>query len=407
MMSMQKDVHDLQSLFPAEFDEASLQNHKPQKPYHNDVLGFLDAWSKLLLANPLSRAYPDVITFAFWIRKGNLKKYEENFISRNSDNSRLGRGIVFHIAPSNVPINFAYSLVVGLLAGNANVVKVPSREFPQIDLICSSLDKLCNDRQWEAFKASIKLVRYERSNRKWTDFFSSIADVRIIWGGDNTIEDVKRSKIPPRSFDIAFADRYSFCVLNADKLVVEPKIDDLARGFYNDTHLFDQNACTAPHLVVWLGTKVNIQLAKQKFWVALESIIDIEYNLEPIVAVDKLTAFCREAIHEEGIVREPAKSNGIIRIQLDKLPADVTKLRGFGGYFNEYDTKDLNEIAPIVTRKFQTLSYYGVDKDELLSFVVDNSLVGIDRIVPIGKTLDFDVMWDGWDLITSLSRIIG
>ena len=106
-------------------------------------------------------------------------------------------------------------------------------------------------------------------------------------------------------------------------------------------------------------------------------------------------------------MREPAKSNGIIRIQLDKLPADVTKLRGFGGYFNEYDTKDLNEIAPIVTRKFQTLSYYVVDKDELLSFVVDNSLVGIDRIVPIGKTLDFDVMWDGWDLITSLSRIIG
>ena len=106
--------------------------------------------------------------------------------------------------------------------------------------------------------------------------------------------------------------------------------------------------------------------------VALESIIDIGHNLEPIVAVDKLTAFCREAIHEEGIVREPAKSNGIIRIQLDKLPADVTKLRGFGGYFNEYDTKDLNEIAPIVTRKFQTLSYYGVDKDELLSFVVDN-----------------------------------
>ena len=34
---------------------------------------------------------------------------------KKDESLRLGRGIIFHIAPSNVPINFAYSLVAGLL----------------------------------------------------------------------------------------------------------------------------------------------------------------------------------------------------------------------------------------------------------------------------------------------------
>ena len=54
--------------------------------------------------------------------------------------------IVFHIALPTYPLILLIRWLL-ITCGNANVVKVPSREFPQIDLICSSLDKLCNDRQ--------------------------------------------------------------------------------------------------------------------------------------------------------------------------------------------------------------------------------------------------------------------
>ena len=90
-----------------------------------------------------------MLSFCLLDQKRQSQENEENFISRNSKFSSTWD--CFHVLLQRT-INFAYSLVVGLLAGNANVVKVPSREFPQIDLICSSLDKLCNDRQWEAFK---------------------------------------------------------------------------------------------------------------------------------------------------------------------------------------------------------------------------------------------------------------
>jgi hypothetical protein len=52
------------------------------------------------------------------------------------------------------------------------------------------------------------------------------------------------------------------------------------------------------------------------------------------------------------------------------------------------------------------MTYFGVDKTYLLDFVVKNRLAGIDRIVPVGNALDIDVIWDGYDIVKSLSRII-
>ena len=32
-------------------------------------------------------------------------------------------------------------------------------------------------------------------------------------------------------------------------------------------------------------------------------------------------------------------------------------------------------------------------------------LLGIDRVVPFGKTTDFDLIWDGYDLIYTLQNV--
>ena len=72
----------------------------------------------------------------------------------------------------------------------------------------------------------------------------------------------------------------------------------------------------------------------------------------------------------------------------------------------EFAAPKLEPLAGIVTRKYQTLAYYGVDKDMLADFVISNGLCGIDRIVPIGKTADFSLVWDGYDLILQMSRAV-
>ena len=406
MIPMQPEIDTLDLLVPHDTNLEALQEARPLQPYEDAVVAFLDSWSKRLLAYPSSRMYPDIITFAFWIRRGHIRRYGDEFLEGQKETVRLGRGIVFHIAPSNVPINFAYSLVVGLLAGNTNIVKIPSKDFPQVDILCSVLEEVLQENQWVEIKGMLVLVKYERTQKAWTDYFSSFCDVRVIWGGDQTIEDVRRSTIPVRSFDICFADRYSICVIDAEELLKESDIESVARGFFNDTYLFDQNACTAPHLIIWLGGLETKAIAKARFWDAVANITNKEYNLPAVTAVDKFMAFCREAIGVSSVMREKMDDNTIIRMNLDQIPYDIVSIRGMGGYFNEYDASSVDEIVPIVTRKFQTLSYYGIDKSELKKFIITPRLMGIDRCVPIGKTLDFNITWDGWDLINTLSRVI-
>ena len=72
----------------------------------------------------------------------------------------------------------------------------------------------------------------------------------------------------------------------------------------------------------------------------------------------------------------------------------------------EFHAKSISELSEIVNRKYQTLSYYGISKEHLTKFIKEEKPKGIDRIVPIGKTTDFSLTWDGYNLIDTLSRRI-
>lgn len=98
--------------------------------------------------------------------------------------------------------------------------------------------------------------------------------------------------------------------------------------------------------------------------------------------------------------------NAVVRMQVDALTPEIEAHRCAGGFFMECTLRSLRELAPIVQPKFQTLSYIGLDAEETRRFVMESGLRGIDRIVPVGHTMDFDLTWDGYDLISTLSRRI-
>ena len=81
------------------------------EPYNEITCDFLAELSKELNLSAESQTYPDIKTFSFWIRKQNIYNLKKKFLSKEV---RLGLGLIFHITPSNVPTNFAYSLIFGL-----------------------------------------------------------------------------------------------------------------------------------------------------------------------------------------------------------------------------------------------------------------------------------------------------
>ena len=44
------------------------------RPFEEERIAFLNEVSKRLLSDKESKAYSDVVTFAFWIRKANMEK---------------------------------------------------------------------------------------------------------------------------------------------------------------------------------------------------------------------------------------------------------------------------------------------------------------------------------------------
>lgn len=370
-------------------------------PFEGRVLDFLNDVAKTLMADREAKAYPDVVTFAFWIRSASTKKLKERF-SRDDGLFRLGRGVAFHIAPSNVPVNYAYSLTAGLLTGNANVVRVPSRDFAQVNIIDRAISGVLDRPEHADMKRRICLVRYGR-DRAVNDAFSAIADTRIIWGGDATIAEVRKSPLPPRAGEVTFADRFSLAVIDAESYLARRDKGRIAERFYNDTYLTDQNACTSPRMVVWMGDRR--EEAKAVFWKELHGLAERKYTFQTIQGVNKLTSGYLAAVSQEGVLVEPHEDNLLVRVHVPKLTEDIMDLKDNSGYFFEYDCDNILELVPLCNDdRCQTVSYLG-DR-EMFRPLLAAGVRGIDRIVPVGNTMDFDLVWDGYELVSRLTRAV-
>ena len=370
-------------------------------PFDNERICFLNEVSREILSDKEAKAYSDVVTFAFWIRKANMEKEKRQFFDESS--LRMGRGTIFHIAPSNVAVNYAYSFAAGFALGNANVVRLPSRKFVQVDLINQAIHRVLNKPEYRKWRDYIAFLRYER-NKAVNDFFSSICDVRVIWGGDDAIREIRKSELQPRAGEITFADRYSICIIDAGEYMNTKDKDRLASAFYNDTYLTDQNACTSPRLVCWMGEKEKIQQAKDIFWKNMWSIVSKKYVFQPVQYVNKLTNCCLAATVIDGFRVVKMKDNRIVRIELEQINPMIQDYRGDSGVFYEYELRDVMELDLLCNTKLQTIAVLGDDK--VLLPLVCSGVKGIDRIVKIGDTMEFGFLWDGYDLRERMTRSI-
>ncbi len=398
-MDMEEVLKEVTYLVGNDEIVASLNETCPKHPFDDSVVDFLNALSKTLMKSREAKAYPDVITLGFWMRKSSVLALKERFEDENSD-IKIGRGVAFHIAPSNVPVNYAYSLLTGLLTGNANVVRIPSKDFPQVSIINRAINEVLEE--YPDMKKYICLVRYGRDQRV-NDLFSSLADTRIIWGGDNTIAEIRKSPLGPRAGEIAFADRYSLAVIDSEKYLTVSDKERLAEEFYNDTYLSDQNACTSPRLVVWMGEKKKE--AKELFWKFEHDLVKRKYQFQPIMGINKLTSSYLVAAAKEGTHIEKHEDNYIVRVNVPEVKPELMELKDNSGFFFEFDCDDILEIHDFCNNTHcQTIGFLG-EKKAIMPLLV-SGIKGVDRVVPIGKTMDFDFIWDGYNLVERLTRTI-
>ncbi len=373
----------------------------PYEIFDKRIINFLSEVSNKILKSKKYNKYTDLVTFAFWCRKKNIQALSSKY---KSDNLIMGRGCVLHICPTNVPMNFAYSLVFGLVSGNNNIIKLPSRNFFQVKYFLEVINYVLRKKNFASLKRRIKFIKYGHEE-EISRSLSKIVNARLLWGGDETIKLFKTFETKPRCIDLCFSNRISGSIINLDSLkkLKLKKLENIVFKFYNDSYLMDQQGCSSPKVIFWIG-KQNSKI-KEKFWQILSKIVEKNYEFD-LSLTNKKTEFISELIlKEKKLENIKFKNLKVLRYQKKNLKI-IDKLENSYGTFLEVKLTNISKVKKLINERFQTLTYYGFEKKELTNLIFKNNLKGIDRIVPFGRAFDMGHIWDGFDIILSLSRKI-
>lgn len=368
---------------------------------------FFDTLSKKIISDVSVNRLPEMVALAFWIRKANLNKIKgENsflFTQPNVLVSPLGK--VFHICPANVDTMFIYSLVVSVLMGNKNILRISERmDAPQVQVLFQLLNELLAQSEFGLFRSYINLISYSHDDAIST-YISQESNARIIWGGDNTIQTFRNFKPAPRTRDIIFADRVSIAVIDCGYF---NGLDEITKSvqtekFFNDAYTFDQKGCSSPQTVYFIGDKTEFdnclmqltgllsEISKKRYQTDISSLASLKLNQMVDDSLDKL------------IVNKTGDNYATFAIMnKDKNTRNLHSCGG--GYFYAKQLLDIDELKKAISIKMQTIAYLGLDKKQLDILKEMAQGEGIDRIVTVGNALDFHYIWDGYNLLESLSR---
>lgn len=383
-----------------------IEMEKPFCPFAEETLQFLDSWSlhcRRIQREEMEKGaqvYPDVAAFAFWCRRNAAEREKERYGEEIFE--RIGAGLTLHFASSNVPVLFAFSTAAALLAGNCVVLRLPLKKTPQEKILCRALRETFTE--FPRWSRRILFFRSEH-DPEINAFLTGISQVRIIWGGDEAVREIREAPLAVCGREISFGDRRSAAVLGADRILAmtNKELEAEALGFFNDTYLNDQNACSSPVLLYWLGSSVRIAAARKRFWEAVSEYAQKNYRMTGKLAVKKLEQACWIAARAEDVKVEFHKNTALC-VWMPSLPEDCLALSVPGGFFLESGGETLDGLYPALTRKCQTITCLGVDPEEVRERILRQRVPGVDRVVPSGHALDFSLVWDGRDLIREMSR---
>ncbi len=380
------------------------------RPFDERVMNFVSKLSQKILTSPSIRDFPEMAALGHWFRKASLLNMARNCYKSNNGKVQVGRGLAFHLAPSNVDSVFMYSWLISLLAGNTNLVRVSQKAGPQQAFLTEILQEMAQRSEHTEVSNRFVLLTYPHDDRI-TEQISESCMVRVIWGGDNTVRSIRAIPLRPMAIELCFADRFSAAALSADAVrnADNATFNELIQGFYNDTFWFAQQACSSPRMVVWVGNNVDVEAAKQRFWPALtKEVVSRGAENEPAMVMARLGAAFEYAAHglaevsnEFSVVDFPAK------LELTNRSLDgIREVHCGNGLFVQTCLQSLPDLGSKLTDKEQTLSVFGFEDQDYLDLIAALKPRALDRIVPVGKALAFDQIWDGQELVTSFTRLI-
>lgn len=349
-----------------------------------------------------AQASPAVVHFAYWTRSAALKRLAGEFQQRlPSGCTARPLGLVFHLPPQNVETVFLYSWMLSYLSGNANAVRLPSALGDEmrklLDFFLEAFDR--------AGETSQMFINYPSAS-DLSVLISAASDARIVWGGDAKVRAFADVPLRMGGKSVWFGDRFSLSVLSGAELA---RLDGkgrraLAEAFSNDVYVFDQMACSSPHVVYIAGNRDQHGSAVRAL---LDAVAGVAREKHLVPATGQAIRKMVEAFASAG--RGDAESlywGDNVLTAAEVASDDLAERRVGGGYLEYRFIPTIDALQPILREHHQTLTYFGFSREEMTAFAKARVDAGLTRIVPVGQALDFDFVWDGYDLPRELTRLV-
>jgi len=383
---------------PTLFDDIDHLRFCPRKKMGSkQIIDFLADLSGSILKCKVCRQYPDVVTFGYFCRRSSIKKSVERI---EAESYRTGWGMALHIPPSNIPVNFAFSFVFGLVSGNNNLVRLPINNWPQVDLVLEKITACMKREKYRELAKCNLFIRTPRDDHR-IRYAVSVCDSLLVWGSDETVRVFRHLEKKPRCVEVYFPNRISTLLIDSTFIAstTPDKLAHVAKLFFNDTFLVDNNACSSPGKIFWIGSGHLVKEAQDKFWTSVE--VAVEQDKYELGVVSKLDRYL-------DVMSQCQKLESDISI--DMRTSNIWTSRGNNpfsgrlGLFYQSAFRSLDEALSALDPDEQTLTYLGVDATQL-QLTLNEIDVLVDRVVPVGRALDIGFIWDGVSVLERLSRI--
>lgn len=377
----------------------------PLAPFSAPLREFVADFSRRVFQLPVLRQHPELATLAHWFRPAAIEQLSRR-LDAPANEINVARGLVFHLAPANVDVLFAYAWLMSVLAGNANVARLSQKPSAQRDALISILGAMQREGVHGEVLQRALLLTYPHDDRI-TALISRHCHARIIWGGDATVAKIRSLPLAPLASELAFPDRFGVCAINARELASrqDTELTELARRFNNDVLWFGQQACSSPRTLYWIGDAQDIAHAKARFWPVVKTL-SRQLEDEPAALMARVTDAHFLAATQAGLARDGHLGDFPLTLAAPQASGEQRELQSGHGLVIEVDLPALGALADQLEDRDQTLVEYGFGHDELVAFVGQLRNRAVDRIVPIGRALDFHPVWDGSDLMDTLTRKI-
>lgn len=381
-----------------------------------DLIGLCDAASKAWIQpdHPLAKTIREreLGFLPLWMRRTHLAdlcrrslrgraECADRFVAIDDGDKTLlraqPRGLVAHWVAGNVPVLGMLSLLQSFLCKNANLLKVSKTSTGILPHLLDGFSGVTYTNpdgvtvHGQLLRDAVAVVYFDRNDDEAARTLSTLADVRVAWGGREAVEAIMNL---PRRFgteDIVFGPKTSFALVSTERLADEETAKQVAAAVAQDASAFDQQGCNSPHTVF---IEKGAAVSPARFAKLLADAMETVARRSPIGLVQPAQMMEVLGVRTEYDMRAEAYySSGagwtVVYADEDRGLADPCYLRTL--FVRPVD--DAFDVVPYCSVNTQTVGL-AID-GRRLELADALTAAGVERCPDVGKMRLYEAPWDG------------